>query len=157
MVLRPNVQSPTPLKSLPQGEIKPLVKALWHAQESSVPLTGKPTPLLVKSFSGLTDPRLDRRTRHLLIDIVVIAIRAVVCGANDWVSIEVFGRAKADWLQEFLSLPKGIPSHDTFWPGLFLAVPRRIRGRFPTVGQPPPVQNPGRDCGRGWENLAAVA
>ena len=114
MVLRPSVQPPTELKSPQQWAVKPLAQALNHAQESSVPLVVKPVPVILKSFSTLTDPRLNRRKRHLLIDIVVIALCAVVCGANDWVSIESFGRAKYDWFQEFLSLPKGIPSHDTF-------------------------------------------
>ena len=130
MVLRPQVQSPTQLKLPPQCEFKPLVKALQHAQKSSVPLTAKPTPMLLTSFSRLTDPRLDRRKRHLLMDIVVIAVCAVVCGADDWVSIESFGRAKYDWFKEFLSLPNGIPSHDTFGRVFSLLSPDEFEAGF---------------------------
>jgi len=130
MVLRPKVQSPTELKSPQKGEFKPLVKALQRAQKSSVFPTAKPTPILLKSFSQLTDPRLDRRKRHLLVDIVVIAVCAVVCGADDWVSIESFGRIKYDWLKEFLSLPNGIPSHDTFGRVFSLLSPDEFEAGF---------------------------
>jgi predicted transposase YbfD/YdcC len=51
---------------------------------------------------------------HLLLDIVVIAICAVICGANDWPQVVTFGRERRAWLVRFLSLPHGIPSHDTF-------------------------------------------
>jgi predicted transposase YbfD/YdcC len=74
----------------------------------------KELPTVVEHFSSLTDPRIDRKKRHQLLDIVVIAICAVICGANDWVGIEAFGNAKYEWLKTFLELPNGIPSHDTF-------------------------------------------
>jgi predicted transposase YbfD/YdcC len=64
-------------------------------------------------FSNITDPR-DLNKRHKFIDIVTIAICAVVCGANSWEHIQVFGQAKLDWFKDFLDLPHGIPSHDTF-------------------------------------------
>ena len=51
---------------------------------------------------------------HRLGDLVTIALCAVLCGADDWVAMEVFGHAKATWLRTFLALPNGIPSHDTF-------------------------------------------
>ena len=57
---------------------------------------------------------MDRTKRHLLLDIVVIAVCAVICGADTWVDIEEYGRAKYEWLKRFLPLPHGIPSHDTF-------------------------------------------
>lgn len=66
------------------------------------------------AFADLTDPRVDRTKDHLLLDIVAIAICAVICGADSWVAIEEFGIAKQAWLQTFLALPNGIPSHDTF-------------------------------------------
>ena len=66
-------------------------------------------------FQELQDPR--RQTlnrRHNFIDMLVIAICGVICGANDWVAVATFGKAKEDWLGTFLELPNGIPSHDTF-------------------------------------------
>lgn len=65
-------------------------------------------------FGTIEDPRVGRTKRHLLIDILVIAICAVVCGAEDWVDVEAFGKAKEKWLKKYLELPNGIPSHDTF-------------------------------------------
>lgn len=69
---------------------------------------------LARAFAGLTDPRIDRTRRHELVDIVVIALCAVICGADSWLEVEQFGRSKRDWLGRFLRLPNGIPSHDTF-------------------------------------------
>jgi len=65
------------------------------------------------------DPRVERTKHHSLIDIISIAICAVICGADSWVAIETFGKAKQPWLERFLALPNGIPSHDTF--GRFFA------------------------------------
>jgi predicted transposase YbfD/YdcC len=65
-------------------------------------------------FSDLEDPRIDRTKLHLLSDILVIALCAVICGAEGWVDIETFGQAKLEWFKQFLELPNGIPSHDTF-------------------------------------------
>jgi predicted transposase YbfD/YdcC len=69
---------------------------------------------LQEHFAELTDPRVDRAKLHPLLDILVIAICAVICGADSWVEMEAYGRAKAEWLKQFLALPHGIPSHDTF-------------------------------------------
>jgi predicted transposase YbfD/YdcC len=66
-------------------------------------------------FSELDDPRVQRTQRHKLIDILVIAICAVICGGDDYVAMEDFGKAKEKWLRQYLELPNGIPSHDTFW------------------------------------------
>lgn len=74
----------------------------------------QPIASIEHHFSGLEDPRIDRTKLHKLLDIVVIAICAVVCGADSWVDVEVFGHAKQEWLKTFLELPNGIPSHDTF-------------------------------------------
>lgn len=65
-------------------------------------------------FSSLPDPRNGNARRHLLGDIVVIAICAVFCGADSFAEIAAFGKAKKKWLKTFLTLPNGIPSHDTF-------------------------------------------
>src|SRR5438067_13287240 len=69
---------------------------------------------LASSFATLTDPRVDRTKEHLLLDIVLIAICAVVCGADGWVDVAEFGETKQEWFSRFLKLPNGIPSHDTF-------------------------------------------
>src|SRR5512138_3006349 len=65
-------------------------------------------------LATVPDPRIDRTKRHLLLDILVIAVCAVLAGAEDWVSIAEFGRIRRAWFQRFLTLPHGIPSHDTF-------------------------------------------
>src|SRR5512140_778687 len=65
-------------------------------------------------FGELTDPRVEGRIEQRLIDIIMIAICAVICGANSWSEIETYGKAKIEWLRHFLDLPNGIPSHDTF-------------------------------------------
>lgn len=65
-------------------------------------------------FSGIEDPRIDRKKLHQLLDIMVIAICAAICGADTWEDVEIFGKAKEKWFREFLELPNGIPSHDTF-------------------------------------------
>jgi predicted transposase YbfD/YdcC len=65
-------------------------------------------------FRKLKDPRRAHRRRHLLQDIIVIALCAVIAGAQDWQEIVVFGQKRRDWLGRFLELAKGIPSHDTF-------------------------------------------
>jgi predicted transposase YbfD/YdcC len=69
---------------------------------------------LLKHFAKLRDPRLNRRKRHLLADILVIALCAVLAGADNWPQVENFGKRRRDWLNRFLALPNGIPSHDTF-------------------------------------------
>jgi predicted transposase YbfD/YdcC len=73
-----------------------------------------PTPSILAHFQALDDPRVSPATRHKLLDIVAIAVCAVICGADTWVEVEAFGQAKAAWLRTFLALPHGIPSHDTF-------------------------------------------
>jgi predicted transposase YbfD/YdcC len=74
----------------------------------------KPLEVIEEHFSKVNDPRRDRTKHHKLIDIIAIAICAVICGAEGWVDIELFGNSKIHWLATFLELPNGIPSHDTF-------------------------------------------
>ena len=76
---------------------------------------------LTEHFADLEDPHIERAKRHELCDSIVIAICAVICGADDWVEIEEFDRSKQVWLERMLGLPNGIPSHDTFWSGLCTA------------------------------------
>jgi predicted transposase YbfD/YdcC len=69
---------------------------------------------ILTKFERLTDPRVERTKRHLLLDMVTIALCGAICGADSWVDVEKFGVAKQDWFSRFLQLPNGIPSHDTF-------------------------------------------
>jgi predicted transposase YbfD/YdcC len=74
-----------------------------------------PSPLsITRHFRRLRDPRLNRRKLHPLMDIIVIALCAVIAGSNDWQQIAAFAQRRRDWLRTFLALPNGIPSHDTF-------------------------------------------
>lgn len=69
---------------------------------------------VIDCFSELEDPRVEGRIDHKLIDIIVIAVCAVLCGAETWTGVEAFGYAKYKWLKRFLELPQGIPSDQTF-------------------------------------------
>ena len=71
-------------------------------------------PTIEQHFGDLTDPRIDRTQLHELINILVIAICAIIAGADNWEDVEEFGKARLEWFQTFLSLPNGIPSPDTF-------------------------------------------
>jgi predicted transposase YbfD/YdcC len=76
-------------------------------------MPAKPSARIQEHFANLTDPRR-RPVTYPLINIVTIAICAVICGADDFVAIAKFGRAKRKWLSQFLDLSNGIPSHDRF-------------------------------------------
>ncbi len=69
---------------------------------------------LASHFASLPDPRIDRTKKHLLGDILIISLCATIAGADSWPEVEQFGHVKLTWLQTFLTLPNGIPSHDTF-------------------------------------------
>jgi predicted transposase YbfD/YdcC len=90
----------------------------------------KRSAALVDHFGALEDPRIDRQKQHQLLDILIIAICAVLCGANDWVAVETFGKAKQEWFQRFLALPNGIPSHDTFGRVFALLSPDQLQEGF---------------------------
>lgn len=69
---------------------------------------------LVKHFTDIKDPRVERTKKHQITDILIIAILAIIAGAQGWEDIENYGISKQKWLEEFLALPNGIPSDDTF-------------------------------------------
>jgi predicted transposase YbfD/YdcC len=75
-----------------------------------------PTPPAdwLSCFSEISDPRREQGTYHALRSIIGIALLAVLCGANDWEAIAAYGEEKADWLGQFLDMPCGVPSADTF-------------------------------------------
>src|SRR5438477_5730504 len=83
---------------------------------TSSPASREPKPDLSisKYFAKLKDPRRRHRRLHPLQSILVIALCAVIAGAQDWQEIETFGRKRRAWLARFLALPHGVPSHDTF-------------------------------------------
>lgn len=90
------------------------------------------TPLekIEEHFGRIKDPRIERSKEHKLIDIITIAVCAVICGAEGWVDIENFGKSKMTWLKTFLELPNGIPSHDTFGRVFSLINPEEFQESF---------------------------
>ena len=85
---------------------------------------------IIKQFEVLEDPRVKRKPDHLLIDIIAIAILVVISGADNMVAVETYGKAKQPWLETFLELPNGIPSHDTFSRVLSLLDPQQLHESF---------------------------
>jgi predicted transposase YbfD/YdcC len=79
---------------------------------------------------SVEDPRVERTKRHRLRDILLLAICGVICGADGWVEIEEFGKAKEAFFTEWLDLPNGIPSHDTFGRVLGLLDPKQFEASF---------------------------
>jgi predicted transposase YbfD/YdcC len=77
-------------------------------------MAASPGSTITAHFATLTDPRVDRTKEHHLLDILTIALCAIISGADEWVAMEQFGNAKRAWFDSFLMLPNGIPSHDTF-------------------------------------------
>lgn len=90
----------------------------------------QPSPALMDHLAELEDPRIDRQKRHKLGDILVIAVCAVLCGAESFPAMEDFGHARYEWLKQFLELPGGIPSHDTFNRVLRLLDPVQFQACF---------------------------
>lgn len=81
-------------------------------------------------FSSLEDPRIERTKSHLLSDIIFITIAAVICGAETWNDIELYGNTKKKWLKKYLKLPNGIPSHDTFNRLFSILDPKKLEACF---------------------------
>jgi predicted transposase YbfD/YdcC len=86
--------------------------------------------LIAEHFGSLDDPRTGNALRHRLLDIMVIALAAVLCGADDWTDVELFGTCKEAWFRTFLDLPNGIPSHDTFGRVFSRLDPEQFRSCF---------------------------
>jgi hypothetical protein len=78
----------------------------------------------------LTDPRLKRQRKHELIDLLMIAVTALLCGAENFTHMAQFGNAKESWPGTFLTLANGIPSHDTFRRVFMLLSPEKFSAVF---------------------------
>jgi hypothetical protein len=89
-------------------------KKAQSATKAQLPTINEVQAKLSGYFAELPDPRVSRTQKHLLKDILVIAVLAAIAGAQGWEDIENYGISKQQWLEEFLELPNGIPSDDTF-------------------------------------------
>lgn len=87
-------------------------------------------PPAMHFFMSITDPRIDRHKAHPLSAILMVAICAVISGAESFVDMEDFGNAKKGWLGSFLDLSSGIPSHDTFGRVFSLIDPKQFQQSF---------------------------
>ncbi|MEM9117556.1 MAG: ISAs1 family transposase, partial [Cyanobacteria bacterium P01_F01_bin.56] len=85
---------------------------------------------ILKHFQDLDGPRVERGQHHPLVSLVSIAILATLAGADSFVAIERYGTAKQSWLETFLKLPDGIPSHDTFGRVMAMLSPEALESRF---------------------------
>lgn len=84
----------------------------------------------VQQFSVVEEPRIERSKRHLLIDILFLAVCATIAGAEGPTEIEMFGKAQEKWLRRFIKLPNGIPSHDTIGRVFALLKPDQFQQAF---------------------------
>jgi predicted transposase YbfD/YdcC len=85
---------------------------------------------LIEHFSIIPDPRLNRKKKYKLIDIIVISVCGMISGCNTFVDIAHYGESKQEWFKQFLELPNGIPSHDTFGRVLSLLNPLELQNAF---------------------------
>jgi hypothetical protein len=91
-----------------------LQQSLFKVLKSKDDFNKNSMQTLISYFTELTDPRIDMSRTHLMEDIIFITIASVICGAETWNDIENYGKSKESWLKQYLQLPHGIPSHDTF-------------------------------------------
>src|SRR5262249_81599 len=97
---------------------------------SEEPCMDRPELALVTHFSIIPDYRENHNKRHVLVEILVMAVCGAICGANAFTEIAVIANAKKEWFHTFLTLPAGIPSHDTFNRVLARINPQAIQGCF---------------------------
>jgi predicted transposase YbfD/YdcC len=85
---------------------------------------------VIEHFSGIQDPRSNQGKRHPLLSIIVIALCAVICGADGWAQIEEYGKERQAWFKSFLELPYGIPVEDTYRRVFAIIDPKEFQKRF---------------------------
>ena len=110
--------------------------------------TAAPVPL-VALLTAVDDPRRPQGQHHSLEAILLIATLGVICGADHWTEVEFFGHQKQAWLETFLELPHGMPSHDTFGRVFSLLDPDPLEACFRSVGAVAGGDAAGRSRGRG--------
>lgn len=90
----------------------------------------QPVESIARHYEGLPDPRTGNAKQHIFLEILIMAICAVICGADGWSDVELFANNKKAWLKTFLKLPKGIASHDTFGRVFAKIKPEEFQKRF---------------------------
>lgn len=123
--------------------------------------------VLIEEFEVVEDPRVSGRTKHMLLDILVIGVLAVICGAETWEEIHDFGIARLEWLKRFVDLSSGIPSHDTFLRVFSIINPKHFelafmnwvqRIRTPDPGEPDLIAIDGKTiCGTNFRKAGGYA
>jgi predicted transposase YbfD/YdcC len=130
----------------------------------------RPELTLVTHFSSIPDYRENHNKRHILVEIMVMAVCCTICGANAFTEIAVIANAKREWFQSFLTLPAGIPSHDTFNRVLARINPKAVqrcflswvRATFPQI-DPQQIALDGKevhhsmDRANDWSNLRMIS
>src|SRR3954453_7661757 len=112
-------------------EIRASVSAAWRAKGSAFPDGGEAVlEALITELASIEDPRCEWKGERRLLDILVIAVCAVLGEAESFEDIALYGRCKEAWLRGFLALPNGIPSHDTFRRVLMLVDPDAFERSF---------------------------
>src|SRR5215813_53537 len=89
--------------------------SLWPRSQGGSAMPVPEQSPLVEALAAVPDPRRQcKNLRHPFVDVLVVGFCGVLCGCEDFVELETFGRRKEDFFRRFLELPEGIPSHDTF-------------------------------------------
>src|SRR3990172_9081382 len=97
-------------------------------------MPGLQTVELLTHFEGVSDPRRGNARRHLLMDMIVIALCAAICGAESWVDVARFGREKREWFRRFLRVGAGPPRDGPFGRGVGPAGPGGVPGLLADLG-----------------------